>query len=107
MTDMFDVAGKVVMITGGSRGLGKAMSLEFGRRGAKVVVASRKIEECEKVVEDLRSQGAEALAVTSTQTATLFPEGSEGGKALPIIWEEPDKFAEAAKLMEETSRALA
>lgn len=50
---------------------------------------------------------AEALAVSSTQTAALFPEGSEGGKALPIIWEEPDKFAAAAKLMEESSAALA
>ena len=42
------------MITGGSRGLGKAMSLEFGRRGAKVVIASRKLEECEKVAEEVR-----------------------------------------------------
>jgi NAD(P)-dependent dehydrogenase (short-subunit alcohol dehydrogenase family) len=63
MTDMFDVAGKVVMITGGSRGLGKAMSLGFGRRGAKVVIASRKIEECEKVAEEVRDLGAEALPI--------------------------------------------
>jgi NAD(P)-dependent dehydrogenase (short-subunit alcohol dehydrogenase family) len=61
MTDMFDVADKVVMITGGSRGLGRAMSLEFARRGAKVVIASRKLAECEKVAEEVRALGAEAL----------------------------------------------
>ncbi len=63
MSDQFDVAGRVVMITGGSRGLGKAMSLEFARRGAKVVIASRKLEECEKVAAEISAAGGEALAV--------------------------------------------
>lgn len=64
MDNLFDVAGKVVLITGGSRGLGKAMSLEFGRRGAKVAIASRKIEECEKVATQVRELGSEALALS-------------------------------------------
>ncbi len=63
MTDMFDVTDKVVLITGGSRGLGRAMSLEFAARGAKVVVASRKLEECEKVAGDIRERGGDALAI--------------------------------------------
>ncbi|GAB5450466.1 MAG: glucose 1-dehydrogenase [Halioglobus sp.] len=63
MAEMFDVKDKVVMITGGSRGLGLAMSLEFGRRGSKVVIASRKLDECEKVAEQVRAQGAEAMAI--------------------------------------------
>lgn len=63
MTDMFDVKDKVVMITGGSRGLGLAMCLEFGRRGAKLVIASRKLDECEKVAEQVRALGAEAMAI--------------------------------------------
>lgn len=60
---LFDVSGKVVMVTGGSRGLGKAMVTEFGRRGAKVVIASRKISECEKVANDIRAIGGDALAI--------------------------------------------
>ena len=64
MSALFDIAGKVVMITGGSRGLGKAMSLEFARRGAKVAIASRKREECEKVAVQVRALGAEALAIS-------------------------------------------
>ncbi len=63
MSDLFEVAGKVVMITGGSRGLGRAMSLEFARRGAKVVIASRKLEECEKVAAEIAGAGGEAFPV--------------------------------------------
>ncbi len=61
MPDIFDVQDKVVMITGGSRGLGKAMSLEFARRGAKVVIASRKIDECRNVAEQITQAGGEAF----------------------------------------------
>jgi NAD(P)-dependent dehydrogenase (short-subunit alcohol dehydrogenase family) len=63
MTNRFDVAGKVVMITGGSRGLGKAMSLAFADQGAKVVVASRKLEACEVLAGEIRATGGDALAL--------------------------------------------
>ena len=53
---------KVVIVTGGSRGLGQAMSLGFAREGAKVVVASRKREGCEAVVQAIESAGGTALA---------------------------------------------
>lgn len=61
---LFDVSTKVVMVTGGSRGLGKAMVLELARRGAKVVVASRKLDECEKVTKAIREEGGDALALS-------------------------------------------
>ena len=63
MSDLFDVAGKVVMITGGSRGLGRAMSLAFSERGARVVIASRKIEACEALAEQIRGTGGDAFAL--------------------------------------------
>ncbi len=53
---------KVVIVTGGSRGLGRAMSLGFAAEGARVVVASRKIESCESVVRQIEGLGGEAFA---------------------------------------------
>lgn len=53
---------KVVIVTGGSRGLGRAMSLGFAAEGARVVVASRKIESCENAVREIEALGGEALA---------------------------------------------
>jgi len=56
---------KVVIVTGGSRGLGRSMSLGFAAEGAKVVVASRKLESCEAAVADIESAGGTALAVAA------------------------------------------
>jgi NAD(P)-dependent dehydrogenase (short-subunit alcohol dehydrogenase family) len=55
--------GKVVVITGASKGLGRAMALGFAEAGADVVVSSRKIDECEKVANEIRALGRRALAV--------------------------------------------
>jgi len=63
MDQLFDVSGKVVLITGGSRGLGRAMSLAFAARGACVVVASRKLEACERLASQIRASGGEAMAL--------------------------------------------
>jgi len=58
-----DATGKIVVITGASKGLGRAMSLGFAEAGADVVVASRKIEACEIVADEVRALGRSALAV--------------------------------------------
>ena len=59
----FSLEGKVALVTGGSRGIGEATALGFARAGADVVVASRKIEELERVAGKIKSLGRKSLAV--------------------------------------------
>jgi NAD(P)-dependent dehydrogenase (short-subunit alcohol dehydrogenase family) len=59
-----DATGKVVVVTGGSKGLGRAIALGFAEAGADVVVASRKLEPCEAVAAEVRALGRRALAVS-------------------------------------------
>lgn len=61
----FDFHDKVVLITGGSRGLGKAMSQGFARAGARVVIASRKLDSCEALASQINAEGGQALAVAA------------------------------------------
>lgn len=63
MQQRFDLSGKVALVTGGSRGLGRAMVLGLADAGADVVVASRTLEACEAVAEDVARLGRRALAV--------------------------------------------
>jgi NAD(P)-dependent dehydrogenase (short-subunit alcohol dehydrogenase family) len=60
-----DLTGKVALVTGGSRGLGKAMCLGLADAGADVIVVSRRLENCEAVAEEIRSKGRRALAVSA------------------------------------------
>ena len=59
----FDLTGKVAVVTGGSRGLGREMVLAFASCGADVVIASRKIDNCNAVADEVRALGRRALAV--------------------------------------------
>ena len=62
ISKFYDFKGKVVTITGGSRGIGHAMSLAFAECGAKVAVASRKIDSCEETVKEIRKLGSDGSA---------------------------------------------
>ncbi|GLZ84420.1 short-chain dehydrogenase [Metapseudomonas resinovorans] len=60
---LFDLSGKVILVTGGSRGLGYQMVKAFAERGADLIIASRKLDACETVAEEVRALGRRALAV--------------------------------------------
>jgi len=64
-TDLFDLSGKVALVTGGSRGLGLQMVRAFADHGADVIVASRKLDACEAVAEEVRGLGRRALAISA------------------------------------------
>jgi NAD(P)-dependent dehydrogenase (short-subunit alcohol dehydrogenase family) len=75
-----DLHGKVAVVTGGSRGIGRALVEGFAAAGADVVVTSRKLDQCEQVAEDVRAaSGRRALAI-----------GTHVGR-----WDECDRLVDA------------
>ncbi len=63
MDPLFDFAGRRALVTGGSRGLGREMALALARRGADLVIASRKADACEAVVAEIAGLGRRAVAI--------------------------------------------
>lgn len=61
-SNVIDMSGKTVLITGGSRGLGRAMALGFGEAGADVAIASRKIDSCRQTVTEIEALGVKGFA---------------------------------------------
>jgi NAD(P)-dependent dehydrogenase (short-subunit alcohol dehydrogenase family) len=62
---LFDFTGKVILVTGGSRGLGYQMVKAFAERGADIIIASRKLDNCEAVAQEVRALGGTALAISA------------------------------------------
>jgi len=54
--ELFDLSGRVALVTGGSRGLGRSMVFGFARAGADVIVSSRKAEACEAVAKEVETE---------------------------------------------------
>src|SRR6185503_11190562 len=64
VTERFDLTGKVAVVTGGSRGIGRAVVLGLAGAGADVVIASRKLDRCEETAAEVReATGRRALPV--------------------------------------------
>jgi NAD(P)-dependent dehydrogenase (short-subunit alcohol dehydrogenase family) len=62
---MFNINGKSVLITGGSRGLGRALALRLSAEGAKVALVARHQEELDEVVNEIRKQGGIAFGIVA------------------------------------------
>lgn len=63
MPSLFDLGGKTALITGSSRGIGRAIAIRMAEAGARVVVSSRKLEACEAVVAEITAAGGQAIAL--------------------------------------------
>lgn len=59
----FDLTGKVAVITGSSRGIGRAIAEELAANGARVVISSRKLEACEPVAAEINARHGEGTAI--------------------------------------------
>ncbi len=61
ISDLFDMSGRVAIVTGGSRGLGLSIARGFAAAGARVVITSRKLEACKEAAARVESEGGVAL----------------------------------------------
>eukprot|EP00298_Acanthocystis_sp_HF-20_P004950 c15253_g1_i1.p1 GENE.c15253_g1_i1~~c15253_g1_i1.p1 ORF type:complete len:278 (+),score=131.03 c15253_g1_i1:35-835(+) len=68
--DLFNVSGKVVVVTGGARGIGLMITRAFVDNGAKVYISSRKAEECDKVAAELTAKGPGSCVALAEDLAT-------------------------------------
>ncbi len=85
--DVFSLSGKVALVTGGSRGIGKAIAVGLARFGADVVVTSRKLEELEEVAAEIKGLGRRSMAV-----ATHVGRLEEIDRLVPQVKEEFGKI---------------
>ncbi len=60
---MFELNDKVALVTGGRRGMGRMHSIALADAGARVIVSDIEIKECERVVEEIRERGGDAIAI--------------------------------------------
>ena len=63
-TQLFDLTGQVALITGASKGMGKSMAMALAEHGSKVVISSRKLDQCEETAAEINAAcGEERLSL--------------------------------------------
>tara|TARA_Y100001960_G_scaffold307906_1_gene364715 strand:- start:1302 stop:2072 length:771 start_codon:yes stop_codon:yes gene_type:complete len=87
---LFDLTNKVAVVTGSTRGIGRAIASEMAMHGARVVISSRKVDACKKVATEINSAGGEAIAIPcniSKKAAlkNLFSQTRKNWKHIDIL----------------------
>jgi NAD(P)-dependent dehydrogenase (short-subunit alcohol dehydrogenase family) len=90
MTSMFDLTGRVAVVTGASRGIGEAIAKAYAGQGAKVVVSSRKQQACDDVAREINEAGGQAQAIAChigdiDALASLFKEVQDRYGRLDVL----------------------
>ncbi|MEM5947195.1 SDR family oxidoreductase [Spirochaetia bacterium 38H-sp] len=88
---MFDVRGRWALITGASRGIGRLIALFMAERGCNLILHSRKKENCNAVIEEVRAKGIEAIAVEAEladrdKIKNMLKEIDSLGKDIDIVF---------------------
>ena len=74
--ELFDMTGRVAIVTGGSRGLGLSIARILAAAGARVVIASRRLDACERAASLLAREGGSALPLASATSRSSAPRSA-------------------------------
>ena len=90
VTESLDLTGRVAIVTGGSRGIGRSIALGFAQHGANVVITSRDQSTCEKTVSEIMEIGGTAVPIAAhmgklSQVENLVSQTVEAYGAIDII----------------------
>ena len=78
MSDLFDLSGKTAIVTGSTKGIGKAIARAMGKHGARVVISSRDADRVKATSEELSGGGLEVLGIVKPPFYVPLPDRVSG-----------------------------